>query len=93
MVDALPPIYASPEIRIPCNDDKKFNIVEQLKAQFPDAIMIDGVRVTTNDGWWLVRASNTQAALSARAEATSADCLVRLMHAMHAVLTQHGVKI
>jgi phosphomannomutase len=93
MIDALPPIYASPEIRIPCDDDKKFGIVEQLNAQFPDAIMIDGVRVTTNDGWWLIRASNTQAALSARAEAASADCLVRLMHAMHAVLTQHGVKI
>ena len=86
LVDALPPLFTSPEKRIPCPDDKKFVIVSKLQEQYPDAIKLDGVRVTTPDGWWLVRASNTQAALSARAESTSATGLVKVMHAMHQAL-------
>ena len=93
MIDALPKIFASPEIRIACADDKKFDIVDALKKQFPDAVTIDGVRVTTPDGWWLIRASNTQAALSARAEAANADSLTRVMHAMHTALSSCGIKI
>lgn len=93
LVDALPPIFTSPEIRIPCADDKKFDIIAALKQQFPTAIALDGVRVTTPDGWWLVRASNTQAALSARAEASCKDSLSRVMHAMHSALAANGVGI
>lgn len=93
MIDALPKIFASPEIRIDCADDKKFAIIEALKQQFPDAVTIDGVRVTTPEGWWLIRASNTQAALSARAEASCADSLTRVMHAMHTALSGTGIKI
>jgi phosphomannomutase len=93
LVDALPKIFASPEIRIACDDDKKFGIIDTLKLQFPDAVSIDGVRVTTPDGWWLIRASNTQAALSARAEASCTDSLTRVMHAMHTALSGCGIKI
>ena len=93
LVDALPPIFASPEMRIDCPDDKKFGVVEALQKQFPDAISIDGVRVHIPDGWWLVRASNTQAALSARAEAKCPDSLLRVMHAMHQALSTNGVEI
>ncbi len=91
LVDALPPLFTSPEIRIPCADDKKFTIVEALQKQFPHAITLDGARVTTPDGWWLIRASNTQAALTARAESTSADGLAKVMHAMHAALANQGI--
>ena len=93
LVDALPKIFASPEIRIDCADDKKFGVIDALKRQFPDAISLDGVRVTTPDGWWLIRASNTQAALSARAEGDSPSSLVKVMHAMHNALTAQGVAI
>jgi phosphomannomutase len=93
LVDALPKIFASPEMRIDCADDKKFGVIETLQAQFPGAVALDGVRVTTPDGWWLIRASNTQAALSARAEASCADSLARVMHAMHNALTGNGVEI
>jgi len=93
LVDALPKIFASPEMRIECADDKKFGIIEALKQQFPGAITLDGVRVTTPDGWWLIRASNTQAALSARAEASCPSSLARVMHAMHDALTANGVSI
>lgn len=92
LIDALPTIFASPEIRIDCADDKKFGVITALQQQFPDAISLDGVRVTTADGWWLIRASNTQAALSARAESTSADALLRVMHAMHTALAANGVE-
>lgn len=86
LVEALPPIFASPEKRIPCPDDKKFLVIEALQKQFPEAITLDGVRVATPEGWWLIRASNTQAALSARAESTSASGLVKVLHAMHQAL-------
>lgn len=93
LVDALPAIFASPEIRIDCADDKKFGVIDALQAQFPEAVALDGVRVTTPDGWWLIRASNTQAALSARAEASCAQSLARVMHSMHHALTSNGVAI
>jgi phosphomannomutase len=93
LVDALPPIFASPELRIDCADDRKFAFIEALKQQFPEATTLDGVRVSTPDGWWLIRASNTQAALSARAEGKCKDTLLKVMHAMHAALTANGVSI
>ncbi len=93
MIDGLPKIFASPELRIPCADDKKFIVIDALKKHFPEAMTLDGVRVTTPDGWWLIRASNTQAALSARAESRCSDSLARVMHAMHAALSGCGVKI
>jgi phosphomannomutase len=72
---SLPKTYSTEEIRINCDDDKKFKIMEELKnkliadkVEFND---IDGVRVCEKSGWWLIRASNTQAVLVVRAEANS----------------------
>lgn len=93
LIDALPKIFASPEIRIECADDKKFGVIEALKKQFPNAVTLDGVRVTTPDGWWLVRASNTQAALSARAEGNTAQTLTKVMQAMQQALAANGVNM
>ncbi len=92
LIDELPAIFASPEIRIDCADDKKFEVIKQLQKNLPDAAALDGVRVTTPDGWWLIRASNTQAALSARAEGSDPASLTRVMHAMHTALGDTGVK-
>lgn len=75
-IDSLPEVYATPELRIHCDDTIKFDIVDKVvadvKAQ-PDNDIIDiadmdGIRVTGQLGWWLIRASNTGAELVARAE-------------------------
>jgi phosphomannomutase/phosphoglucomutase len=73
----LPVTYSTPEIRVTCADEEKFQVVEQLKARFQqegqvrEVITIDGARVVFPDGWGLVRASNTQPALVLRFEATT----------------------
>ncbi len=79
---ALPQMINTPEIRFECADDRKFGVVEEITQRLlkdgAEFIDIDGVRVNTPDGWWLVRASNTQPVLVARAEASSLDGLERL---------------
>ncbi|MGC6484205.1 MAG: phosphomannomutase/phosphoglucomutase [Candidatus Puniceispirillales bacterium] len=75
-IDSLPPVYATPELRIPCPDEEKFGIVEKVIADVTanpdpdhqDSADMDGVRITGDKGWWLIRASNTGAELVARAE-------------------------
>jgi len=95
LVDALPASNASAELRIECADDKKFLIVEalanELTAEGADLNTLDGVRVTTPNGWWLLRASNTQAVLVARVEGTSAEASEKLLQQLQVRLKQHGV--
>jgi phosphomannomutase len=75
-IDNLPDVYATPELRIACPEDTKFATVDRVIADVksdPDDDMIevadmDGIRVTGESGWWLIRASNTGAELVARAE-------------------------
>ncbi len=79
-VAALPRMWNTPELRIHCPEENKRAVVEEVKKYFgkrTDATlnMIDGVRVQLPHGWGLVRASNTQAALSLRFEAKSSDAL------------------
>lgn len=66
--------YVTPEIRVDCPDDRKFKVVEQCRAHFSKefrTIDIDGIRILYDDGWGLIRASNTQPALVLRFEASS----------------------
>jgi len=78
----LPRRISTPEIRFACDDTRKFTVIAEVKARLQksgaDFSDIDGVRVNTNEGWWLLRASNTQAVLVARCEAHSNDGLERL---------------
>ncbi len=77
----IPKLVNTPEIRIECPEDKKFRVVEQLADEFKreyNVIDIDGARVLFPDGWGLVRASNTQAILVLRFEATSQESLRRI---------------
>lgn len=71
-VDRIPVVHNSPEIRFDCAEEDKFRIVttvrQRLDAEGATVSTIDGVRVTRPGGWWLLRASNTQAVLVARAE-------------------------
>ncbi|MEF3693886.1 MAG: phosphomannomutase/phosphoglucomutase [Candidatus Cloacimonadota bacterium] len=70
-----PKMYNTPELHIPCADDKKFEVVaavcNEFKAENYDVNDIDGARITFEDGWGLVRASNTTPVLVTRYEATS----------------------
>lgn len=71
----VPVTFATPEIRVPCPDDKKFDVVKKAVEDFKKAglrvIDIDGARIEYADGWGLVRASNTQPVLVMRFEAVS----------------------
>lgn len=73
----LPTTHTTPEIKVPCPDDKKFNIVEQVTAHFErdhDCLKIDGVKIHFSDvTWGLVRSSNTSPYLTLRFEADSED--------------------
>jgi phosphomannomutase/phosphoglucomutase len=74
----LPKTYVTPEIRVDCPDDQKFKVVEKCQEYFSKkykTIDIDGVRILFEDGWGLIRASNTQPALVLRFEADSPELL------------------
>jgi phosphomannomutase len=92
---ALPQVMNTPELRFDCADTRKFTVIEEVARRLRDAganvNAIDGVRVNTEDGWWLLRASNTQAVLVARAEARSEAGLERLKAALVAQLTASGL--
>jgi phosphomannomutase/phosphoglucomutase len=80
-LSGIPKMVNTPEIRMECPEDKKFRVVEQLVDEFKreyQVIDIDGARVLFPDGWGLVRASNTQAVLVLRFEASSQESLRRI---------------
>jgi phosphomannomutase len=95
--DSLPSTISTPELRFPVEEARKFTVVDEVKtrvkkanAKFSD---IDGVRVMTADGWWLLRASNTQAVLVARAEGANEAGLMRLKAELAGQLKQSGVEL
>ncbi len=96
MRDRLPAVVNTPELRFACDEERKFTVVDAIRrrlaaagAEFSD---IDGVRVKTADGWWLLRASNTQAVLVARCEAFDAAGLARLKGDLAAALEASGIE-
>ncbi len=93
--DSLPTVVNTPELRFPCADDRKFAVVDEVKARLEkigaEISSIDGVRVKTKDGWWLLRSSNTQAVLVARAEAHDEAGLERLKALLSEQLLASGV--
>ena len=87
MRDRMPAMVNTPELRFPCPEERKFEVVSEVRERLRKVNGItvndiDGVRVQTNDGWWLLRASNTQAVLVARCESTSDEGLERLKGAL-----------
>lgn len=93
--ESLPHVINTPELRFDCAEDRKFEVVrevaERLKASGETVSDTDGVRVNTADGWWLLRASNTQAVLVARAESSSAAGLSNLKSALAGQLAASGL--
>ena len=87
----LPKLVSTPEIRVDCPDEVKFQVVERVAARFKDThkvIDIDGARVLFDHGWGLVRASNTQPVLVMRFEAENADWLQKYQVEVEKVLEQ-----
>ncbi len=93
--EALPHVINTPELRFDCDDTRKFGVISEVAARLAaDGARVsstDGVRVQTEDGWWLLRASNTQAVLVARCEASSEAGLERLKAALVVQLTASGL--
>ncbi|MEE8284271.1 MAG: phosphomannomutase, partial [Alphaproteobacteria bacterium] len=94
--DELPEMVNTPELRFPCGENRKFEVVDEVAARLAaggaDVNDCDGVRVKTDDGWWLLRASNTQEVLVARCESATAAGLERLKAALVAELEKSGVE-
>lgn len=79
LLQDIPQYYATPETRVPCPDEVKFNLVDEIKKELSPrypVITVDGVRVQFPYGWGLVRASNTQPVLVLRCEAISPEKLL-----------------
>tara|TARA_R110000772_G_scaffold267933_2_gene393243 strand:- start:12571 stop:13956 length:1386 start_codon:yes stop_codon:yes gene_type:complete len=98
LLDAMPKAVSTPEIRFDCADDRKFQVVEEVRARLAtetgiDVHGMDGVRVQSADGWWLLRASNTQPVLVARCEAADAAALARLKSVLAGQLAQSNVAV
>ena len=93
---AMPAMVNTPELRFQVDEVRKFAIVDEVLARLAasgaNVDRTDGARVLTDDGWWLLRASNTQDVLVARAEAKDAAALDRLMAAIDDQLARSGVK-
>ena len=88
----LPPTVSTPEIRVDCPDDVKFQVVEEAKKQLArehKIIDIDGVRVLFPEGWGLIRASNTQPALVLRFEATSEAALQKIREVVESQVAKY----
>ena len=96
IMDAMPKSVATPELRFPVDEPRKFAIIEEVRERLSaDGAKVDatdGVRVSTPDGWWLLRASNTQDVLVARAEAKDQAGVERLVAQIDEQLAKSGVK-
>jgi phosphomannomutase len=96
LVDRMPKAVNTPETRFEVEESRKFAIIDEVKSRLaadPKIKVndIDGVRVTTPDGWWLLRASNTQNVLVARAESDSPEKLEVLKGQIAEQLEKSGI--
>lgn len=87
----VPRYPVTPEVRVDCPDERKFEVVRRITGQFRrhyEVIDVDGARIVLPDGWGLVRASNTQPALVLRAEGKTPDALARITRLLEEALSE-----
>ncbi len=93
---AMPAIVNTPEMRFQVDESRKFAVIDEVLARLKESGAevndTDGARVNTPDGWWLLRASNTQDVLVARAEAKDEAALGRLLAMIDAQLAASGLE-
>lgn len=95
-LEGIPKLVSTPELRIDCPDDKKFRLVEKVAENYRrqrPIVEIDGVRVQFEEGWGLVRASNTQPILVMRFEASSQDLLDKYKNEVEQIVEQAKAEI
>ena len=98
-VTSLPKTFVSPEIKISCSDKTKFDIIERISKKAikdytqKNVITLDGVRVKNENGWWLIRASNTEAALVVRFEGKSEKSKKELSIEVQSRLNTEGLTL
>ncbi|MCR5225090.1 MAG: phosphomannomutase/phosphoglucomutase [Alphaproteobacteria bacterium] len=89
--------HVTPEIRVSCKESEKFKIIDEVKdklrAQSIEFLDIDGVRVSSDNGWWLLRASNTQNALSLRIEAYTLGNMRKIKEEVASYLSEYNSNI
>lgn len=92
LLEGLPEVFTTPEIRVPCPDEIKFQVVEKareiLRGKGYKVIDVDGARVVFPDGWGLVRASNTQPVLVVRYEAETKERLDEIRNIVESAIEQ-----
>ena len=89
LIQDLPKTFTTPELRVDCPDNIKFDVVARIVKEFKakmEVIDIDGLRAVYKDGWGLVRASNTQPALVLRFEALSEKRLAEIQNEIESAL-------
>ena len=93
--DGMVETFNTPEVRFECPEARKFEVITEVKSYLADhgadVDATDGVRVTRPEGWWLLRASNTQPALITRCEATSTEELESLKREVRDALAHVGL--
>jgi phosphomannomutase/phosphoglucomutase len=92
----IPATFTTPELRVDCPDERKFEVVEAAARHFAsryDVVTLDGVRISFPDGWGLLRASNTQPVLVLRFEAGSQQALAAYRGEVEAWLRSQGVTV
>jgi phosphomannomutase len=96
IMDEMPKTSTTPELRFQVAESRKFAVIEEVRERLSSngakVDATDGVRVSTGDGWWLLRASNTQDVLVARAEAADQPGLDRLVAQIDEQLASSGVE-
>ena len=96
LLSDVPHFVSTPEIRVDCADDRKFDLVNRAVKHFRgthDVIDVDGVRVLFGDGWGLIRASNTQPIVVTRYEASSEARLAEIRGTMEGWLAEQGLAV
>ena len=92
MLADVPKTAATPEIRVDCPDENKFEIVRELTESFRekyDVVDIDGVRIKFDNGWALIRASNTQPVIVFRFEANNVDHLDEIISVIRKAISKY----
>lgn len=94
--DSLPQVVNTPELRFPCPEERKKPVIEEVRSRLAAAgaevDATDGVRVRDGNGWWLLRASNTQDVLVARCEAQDEETLASLRKTLDEQLALSGIE-
>jgi phosphomannomutase len=95
LMEVYPKTFSTPETRFDVDESRKFTIIDEVKERLKNSderiIDIDGVRVENDEGWFLMRASNTQNQLTCRAESTSENGLLKLIEIIEHQLSLSGV--